>query len=162
MRTMQKGPKTVYLSEEVYKIVADNRADPPYPVGTYVRLISGVDDSDKPGYHFRCDFRTVSRLGVLVPNFVGVPAQFLEPVEPEQVRVRESLLTAGRSFCGKVDKAGNYIVLSGYESNRSLWREILSQDVEYAVIHHGKLYEFASFIKLTPYLQPDGTISIKE
>lgn len=41
-----------YMSDEVYEISKPNKNVPNFPKGTRVRLISGVDDSTTPGYHF--------------------------------------------------------------------------------------------------------------
>lgn len=65
------------LSNEIYVITAKGG---PYRRGTKVRLISGVDDSCTPGYHFNSEYVTVCKVGVKTAQFCGVRRRDLKLV----------------------------------------------------------------------------------
>lgn len=74
----------VTLSDEVYEIEKHDFTEQnqhPYPIGTKVRLISGVDNQKVPGYHFMCGFVTVCDVNAEFAQFVGIRSQNLKLVE---------------------------------------------------------------------------------
>lgn len=64
---------TYNLSDEVYVILDNPTMDMKgYCAGDKVRLISGVYESEIPGYHHDKDFWTVCGIGETTPCWVGV------------------------------------------------------------------------------------------
>lgn len=73
--------KLVHLSDEIYQIkYSPITKDNAYKAGTFVRLISGVDDSPKIGYHFVEHWRTVCRIDAKEAEFFGVPLNNLRKI----------------------------------------------------------------------------------
>lgn len=71
------------LSEEVYvvnKRRSGNVAND-YVTGTHVRMISGVDNSDVPGYHFSEGWVTVCRIDAKHPEWAGLKKTWLTKVK---------------------------------------------------------------------------------
>jgi len=69
------------LSPEIF-ILRSRKLEPvqgePYQFGIQVRLISGVNDSIVPGYHYREGWVTVCRTNARVAEFVGFKSKELE------------------------------------------------------------------------------------
>ena len=62
-----------FMSDEVYIITKDKGyVGEDYKEGCKVRLISGVDGSDQPGYHFSPNYVTACSVNVTVAEFVGL------------------------------------------------------------------------------------------
>lgn len=75
---------TQILSDERYEIIKTPdilRAGMHYEVGTIVRLISGVDNSKIPGYHFYKNFVTICREDATLAEFVGFEKSFLKRIK---------------------------------------------------------------------------------
>lgn len=66
------------LGNQIYEVIESDVSG--YGPGTLVRLISGVDDSKVPGYHFNSAYRTVCRLDAERAEFIGIHRQYLKPV----------------------------------------------------------------------------------
>jgi len=66
----------VSLSDERYKIMTNRERGcllpENYRKGTVVRLISGVDGNEKPGYHFNSKYVTVCREDATYAEFIGL------------------------------------------------------------------------------------------
>jgi hypothetical protein len=52
-----------------------------YKPGTKVRLISGVDGSTIPGYHFEKGYVTICRVDAITAEFIGIKKSFLEKID---------------------------------------------------------------------------------
>lgn len=62
-----------FMSDEVYVITKGKRyVGENYKQGCKVRLISGINGSDQPGYHFSPDYVTVCSVNATVAEFVGL------------------------------------------------------------------------------------------
>lgn len=72
------------LSQETYEIITLDGTmhieDRDYSLGSRVKLISGVDDSDVCGYHFREGWVTVCREKSFTAEFLGFPRKNLRLV----------------------------------------------------------------------------------
>lgn len=67
------------LSDEIYEITETvDMVGKNYSKGSLVWLISGVDDSDVPGYHFSSTHLTTCSIFANVANFVGIPKKYLK------------------------------------------------------------------------------------
>jgi hypothetical protein len=80
--------KSETLSDETYTILRWGRGiDIPsnYPVGTKVRLISGVDGNPNPGYHFSEGFCTICRVDAETAEYLGIKIKYLSP-KPKVVK----------------------------------------------------------------------------
>lgn len=64
--------KLCYLSDELYEVTKDHEINNT-TAGTLVRLISGVDGSNTPGYHFTNGYYTVHIVGSPHATFRGIP-----------------------------------------------------------------------------------------
>jgi hypothetical protein len=71
-----------YLSDDVYilKNIESSFTSVNYKDGEYVRLISGVDGSNIPGYHFDPEWVTVCDIYANVASFYGVKKSQIEKV----------------------------------------------------------------------------------
>jgi len=79
------------LSEAVYRMLrpsefgqmlyVNNKTWTPYQAGTIVRLIDGIDGSNRPGYHFNDAYCTVCRIDAKHAEFVGIKKCDLELVQ---------------------------------------------------------------------------------
>jgi hypothetical protein len=68
------------MSDEVYIITEDNPiVGDGYQKDNKVRLISGVDGSSTPGYHFSKGYVTVCSIDAKIAEFVGLRQNTLEP-----------------------------------------------------------------------------------
>ena len=73
MITLQSfNGETVYLSDETYELSDDRHPSYHYKTGAVVRLISSVNGSNVPGYHFSNGYVTVCRVDAEIAEFVGV------------------------------------------------------------------------------------------
>jgi hypothetical protein len=73
MRTIRSSDNRVcQLSEEVFVIVTDEHPSETYRRGAIVRLISDVDKSPEPGYHFSKEYKTVCRIDAKQAEFCGI------------------------------------------------------------------------------------------
>jgi hypothetical protein len=72
------------LSEDVYEItkITFPNMNPVsgYGVGDKVRLISGIDNSVIPGYHFSKGFVAVCRVDAIVAEFLGVKKSHIKKI----------------------------------------------------------------------------------
>jgi hypothetical protein len=84
------GPKRDFhfLSEQLYVLSTPNRHTEDYTKGVRVRLISGVDNSDVPGYHFSRGWRTVCREDAREAEWIGVPLSSLRKVRTKRTAAR--------------------------------------------------------------------------
>ncbi len=74
--------ETVELSEELYVVIKNAELhDHLYPVGTAVRLISGVDGKKAIGYHFHADYVTVCRADATEAEFLGFKKTSIVPLK---------------------------------------------------------------------------------
>jgi hypothetical protein len=72
---------TRYLSNELYEILVPNMAstgDGKYDKGSYVRLISGVENSPIIGYHRLNDWVTVCSIYAEIAEFIGIKKIHIE------------------------------------------------------------------------------------
>jgi hypothetical protein len=72
--------RVCYLSEETYEILTDDHTSSDYKKGAIVRLISGVDNSKVPGYHFDEHYFTVCKIGAVQAQFCGIRKENLKQV----------------------------------------------------------------------------------
>lgn len=80
-----------YLSDEVYVITDPETSsmNTYYRAGTLVRKISGVDNSNIPGYHFSHGWTTVCRIDAEIAQFHGVETKYLKRLSARQLRKLE-------------------------------------------------------------------------
>lgn len=67
------------LSDEEYEVLTNGH--PSVKKGTIVRLISGVYNSEKAGYHFDSSFRTVCRSNATTAQFLGIKKSALRRIK---------------------------------------------------------------------------------
>ena len=73
------GAKICNLSDEEYEVSTNGH--PSCKKGTIVRLISGVDNSEKPGHHFDPSFRTVCPSSATRAQFLGIKKSALKALK---------------------------------------------------------------------------------
>lgn len=86
IKSLNSFQGTVYLSDDVYVLV-NNEVHGCYRIGQKFRLISGVNNKDKPGYHFNDKWVTACPLTAIKrkqASWLGFPKKHLKKVNKEK------------------------------------------------------------------------------
>lgn len=74
--------KTVRMSARIFKVIGNRLKNHSLTIGDRVRLISGVEDNEEVGYHFRAGFVTVCPAYEKQAKFLGINKDDIVPINP--------------------------------------------------------------------------------